>query len=61
MKGDGPGVFIDPNIDPEQFRKRIVRSKRRDYQRFPAELDWEQRGIICHKVSTLMYKYIKKH
>ena len=44
LKGDGPGVFIDPNIDPEQFRKRIVRSKRRDYQRFPAELDWEQRG-----------------
>ena len=44
LAGDGPGVFIDPNIDPEQFRKRIVRSGRRDYRSFPAELDWEQRG-----------------
>ena len=46
LAGDGPGVFIDPNIDPEQFRKSITRSRRRDYQSFPAELDWERRGKI---------------
>ena len=44
LAGDGPGVFIDPNIDPEQFTQRIVRSRRRNYQNFPTELDWEKRG-----------------
>ena len=52
LAGDGPGVFIDPNIDPEQFRQRIVRSRRRDYRSFPAELDWEQRGKIFMFYST---------
>ena len=46
LAGAGPGVFIDPNIDPEQFRKSITRTRRRDYHSFPAELDWEQRGKI---------------
>ena len=54
LAGDGPGVFIDPNIDPEQFRKRIVRSARRKgYQSFPAELDWEQRGKILLRILML--------
>ena len=47
LAGDGPGVFIDPNIDPEIFTRRIVRSRRRDYQDFPTELDWEKRGKNC--------------
>ena len=42
----GDDVFIDPNIDPEQFRRRIVRSGRRDYNSFPSHLDWTQRGEI---------------
>ena len=36
----GDDVFIDPNIDPEQFTQRIVRSGRRDYNSFPSHLDW---------------------
>ena len=46
LAGDGPDAFIDPNIDPEIFTQRIVRSRRRDYQSFPTELDWEKRGKI---------------
>ena len=46
LGGDGPGTFIDPNIDPEQFRRRIVRSGRRDYYSFPSHLNWTQRGEI---------------
>ena len=46
LAGDGPGVFIDPNIDSEQFGRRIVRSGRRDYNSFPSHLNWTQRGEI---------------
>ena len=42
----GDDVFIDPNIDPEQFTRRIVRSGRRDYYSVPSHLDWNQRGEI---------------
>ena len=48
LAGDGEGVFIDPNIDPEQFRQRIVRTGRRDYHSFPSHLDWRQRGENTH-------------
>ena len=51
LAGDGPGVFIDPNIDPELFSQRIVRTRRRDYHRFPPSLDWEERG----KLGKLIY------
>ena len=47
LAGDGPGVFIDHNIDPEPLTQRIVRSRRRNYQNFPTELDWEKRGKIA--------------
>ena len=53
MAGDGPGVFIDPNIDPEQFAQSITRSRRRDYQNFPAELDWERRGKFKKKTELI--------
>ena len=46
LRGDGPGVNNDPNIDLDIFTRRIVRSTRRDYQNFPTELDWEKRGKI---------------
>ena len=44
LGGDGPDVFIDPNIDPEIFTQKIVRTRRRDYHSFPRQLDWKRRG-----------------
>ena len=52
LAGDGPGVFIDPDIDPEQFRKRIVRTGRRDYHSFPSHLDWNQTGENTHHMTN---------
>ena len=46
LGGDAPDVFIKPNIDPEIFTQRIVRSRRRENESFPTELDWERRGKI---------------
>ena len=51
LAGDGEGVFIDPNIDPELFSQRIVRTRRRDYHSFPRSLDWEQRGKLGELIS----------
>ena len=44
LAGDGPDVVIDPNINPEIFTQKIVRSGRRDYTSFPPRLDWSRRG-----------------
>lgn len=56
LAGDGPDVVIDPNIDPEIFSQRIVRTGRRDYHSFPSQLDWHRRGkILLSKLCIVLY------